>query len=68
MNLEIREETDADIHAIEALTIAAFKNAPHTSHTEHFIVKGLRKAGVAEPAPLDLLIMQREMHVATGKQ
>jgi putative acetyltransferase len=46
MNLKIREETEADIHAIEALTIAAFMNAPHTSHTEHFIVKALRKAAM----------------------
>ena len=36
LSLEIREETDADIPAIEALTIAAFMNAPHTRHTEHF--------------------------------
>lgn len=46
MTLEIREETEADIHAIEALTIAAFMNAPHTSHTEHFIVNALRKAAM----------------------
>jgi putative acetyltransferase len=46
MNHEIREETDADIHAIEALTISAFMNAPHTSHTEHFIVNALRKAAM----------------------
>jgi len=46
MNFEVREETDADIHAIEALTISAFMNAPHTSGTEHFIVNALRKAGM----------------------
>lgn len=46
MNLKIREETEADIHAIEALTIAAFMNAPHTSHTEHSIVIALRKAAM----------------------
>jgi putative acetyltransferase len=28
------------------VTIAAFRNAPHTSHTEQFIVGALRKAGL----------------------
>lgn len=45
MNIEIRNETAADIPAIEAVTIAAFLNAPHTSHTEHLIVSALRQAG-----------------------
>ena len=43
--IEIRNETSADVAAIEALTVAAFLNAPHTSHTEQFIVGALRKAG-----------------------
>ena len=45
MNITIRNETAADVPAIEAVTIAAFLNAPHTSHTEQFIVNALRKAG-----------------------
>ncbi len=45
MNLEIRNETATDILAIEAVTISAFASAPHTSHTEQFIVNALRKAG-----------------------
>ena len=45
MNIRIRRETSADIQAIEALTTAAFRDAPHTSHTEHFIVNALREAG-----------------------
>lgn len=45
MNIEIRNEISADVAAIEALTLAAFLNAPHTGHTEHFIVRGLREAG-----------------------
>ena len=45
MNLEIRNETVADVRAIEAVTVAAFLNAPHTSHTEHFIVDALRNDG-----------------------
>ncbi|MET0989003.1 MAG: N-acetyltransferase [Steroidobacteraceae bacterium] len=45
MPLNIRPETEADIDAIDAVTIAAFLNAPHTDHAEQFIVKALRKAG-----------------------
>ena len=46
MNIKIRKETAADIAAIQAVTISAFLNAPHTSHTEQFIVEALRKAGL----------------------
>jgi putative acetyltransferase len=45
MDIEIRNETAADVSAIEAVTISAFLHAPHMSHTEHFIVNALRKAG-----------------------
>jgi putative acetyltransferase len=45
MKIEIRNETAADVLGIEALTVRAFFNAPHTSHTEQFIVSALRKAG-----------------------
>ncbi|GAW65695.1 acetyltransferase [Geoanaerobacter pelophilus] len=45
MSLAIRKEAPADVAAIEAVTIAAFLNAPYTSHTEQFIVNALRKAG-----------------------
>lgn len=41
----IRKEAPDDIRAIEALTVAAFLNAHHTSHTEHHIVNALRRAG-----------------------
>jgi putative acetyltransferase len=41
----IRAETPADNAVIEQLTAAAFQNAPHTSHTEQFIVHALRRAG-----------------------
>lgn len=46
MNIEVRGELPSDIPAIESVTIAAFHGAQHTSHTEHFIVNALRKAGV----------------------
>lgn len=45
MDLSIRNEQPNDVNAIARLTEAAFANAPHTSHTEHFIVAALRKAG-----------------------
>lgn len=43
--IRIRTETPADVAAIEAVTAAAFLDAPHTDHTEHFIVNALRRAG-----------------------
>lgn len=43
MNIFIRDEREEDIKEIEELTKAAFLNAEHTSHTEHFIVNNLRK-------------------------
>ncbi len=45
LKISIRPETAADIAAIEKVTTSAFLNAPHTSHTEQFIVNALRKAG-----------------------
>lgn len=44
MTLQLRHETPDDISAIEAITVAAFADAPHTSHTEQFIVRALRAA------------------------
>lgn len=44
MNLKIRKETPADAAAIAAVTVAAFRDAPHASSTEHVIVKALRHA------------------------
>ncbi|UBF24336.1 N-acetyltransferase [Kovacikia minuta CCNUW1] len=45
MNITIRPEVPSDIADIEALTVAAFLNAPHTSYTEHLIVNVLRSSG-----------------------
>jgi len=45
MNVEIRNEMPTDVDAIDAVTTAAFLAAPHTDHTEQFIVKALREAG-----------------------
>src|SRR5258708_25152497 len=44
MDMRVGQETPEDIGAIEAVTIAAFADAPHTSHTEQFIVRALRDA------------------------
>lgn len=44
MALTIRPEDPSDADAIDALITSAFRDAPHTSHTEQFIVRGLRKA------------------------
>jgi predicted N-acetyltransferase YhbS len=41
----IRQECLDDTSAVSRVTIAAFLAAPHTSHTEHFIIEALRKAG-----------------------
>lgn len=44
MNLKIRKEEKGDIDAIEKVTIEAFLNAPHTDHSEQYIVKELRSS------------------------
>jgi len=43
--IRIRNEVPSDAAAIEAVTVAAFRAAMHTSHTEQFIVRALRDAG-----------------------
>jgi putative acetyltransferase len=44
-DIQLRSETPADVAAIDRVTTAAFLNAPHTDHTEQFIVRALRKHG-----------------------
>lgn len=61
MPLTIRPETAADVAAIHDLTVAAFRDAPHTSHTEQFIVRDLRAAGV-----LSLSLVAEDDGVAVG--
>lgn len=41
----IRNEIPTDAATIEAVTVSAFRDAAHTSHTEQFIVRALRDAG-----------------------
>ena len=45
MSINIRLERSSDIQNIHEITVAAFLNAPHTDHTEQFIVKALRYSG-----------------------
>ncbi len=45
MSICIRKERASDIEGIHEVTVAAFLNAPHTDHTEQFIVKALRESG-----------------------
>ena len=45
LGITIRPESSADGAAIEAVTVAAFRDAPHAAHTEQFIVAALRRAG-----------------------
>jgi len=45
MSIKIRDETSSDVQIIEAVTASAFLDAPHTSHTEQYIVNALRRAG-----------------------
>lgn len=43
--IHLRPELTGDEQAIEAVTVAAFEHAPHSSHTEQFIVRELRALG-----------------------
>ncbi len=45
MDADIRPERPDDVDGIHAVTVAAFLEAPHTSHTEQFIVRQLRRTG-----------------------
>jgi len=45
MTITVRHERPEDIESIARLTEAAFRNEPHSSHTEQFIVNALRCSG-----------------------
>lgn len=47
MGMAIQAERPGDAAAIDAVTTAVFLDAPHTSHTEQFIVAALRRAAGA---------------------
>ncbi len=45
MSLFLRREAPGDVEAISRVTEAAFRDAPHSSHTEQHIVNALRRRG-----------------------
>jgi putative acetyltransferase len=45
VSINIRLEKPSDIATIHQVTATAFLNAPHTDHTEQFIVDALRDSG-----------------------
>ncbi len=66
MKINIRSEIPSDESAIEAVTRSAFRNASHSSHTEHHIINELRKAqqlSVSLVAELDGVVVG---HVAVS--
>ncbi|MGY3884362.1 GNAT family N-acetyltransferase [Aeromonas aquatica] len=59
MNILIRPEVGTDHDAIEAVTVAAFLEAPHTDHNEQQIIRDLRVAGALSLS----LVAEREGQV-----
>jgi len=57
--ITVRTERPADAVAIEEVTAAAFRDIPHGSHIEQFIVNALRRAGVLTIS----LVAEREHHI-----
>lgn len=45
LDIQISNESAGDVAQIHQITKQAFLNAPHTAHTEQFIVDALRRAG-----------------------
>lgn len=45
MDIRIRDERAGDAEPIHEVIVLAFRDAPHTEHTEQYIVNALREAG-----------------------
>ncbi len=45
MDIHIRDENQGDVEQIRRVTETAFRDAPHTDHTEQLIVEALRRSG-----------------------
>ena len=58
--IHLRPELPGDAPAIEAVTVAAFEHAQHSSHTEQFIVRALRERG---QLAVSLVAMERRTEV-----
>lgn len=61
MSITIREESPKDAQSIHEVTLSAFLEAPHTDHTEQFIVRALRDAGA-----LTVSLVAEEGNVVVG--
>lgn len=66
MSYSIRTEAPGDEPAIHDLTRAAFQDAPHTSHTEQFVVDALRQAGALAVSLVAVLEGRLIGHVAVS--
>lgn len=62
--LLIRPEQPADIASITSVIEQAFRHAPHTDHTEQYIVLALRRAGALSVSPVAQRAGQVVGHVA----
>ena len=66
INIVIRPERPSDVAAIDAVTVAAFLEAPHTGYNEQLIVKALRDdsaLSISLVAEIDGVVVG---HVATS--
>lgn len=73
-NIMIREESETDISAISAITLAAFQPLDISSHTEHFIIDALAHEGVpaeyffvlpfGDSVPLEMVVFHEGFNAA----
>ena len=66
MQLTIRPEEANDAEAIHRLTVDAFLHAPHSGHTEQFIVRELRRSGALTVSLVAVLDGRVVGHVAVS--
>lgn len=59
LNIQVRNESKDDAEQIHLVTVRAFQDAPHTDHTEQFIVKALREADALFPS----LVAESKGHI-----
>lgn len=66
MNIQIDNENPTDAARIHEITAAAFLNAPHTDHTEQYIVDALRQAGALSVSQVAKVDGEIVAHVAVS--
>lgn len=62
----LRAERQGDADVIRALTAAAFRDVPYSSHTEQFIVDALRRAGALSVSLVAEIAGEVIAHVAVS--